>query len=59
VDLPAQVRVPVVLDLVVCPTRQVAGDQRPPEKIAYSKSESDANHLKISHIYSKSESDAP
>jgi hypothetical protein len=30
VDLPAEVRVPVVLDLVVCSAGEVAGDQGPP-----------------------------
>jgi hypothetical protein len=30
VDLPAEVRVPVVLDFVVCSPREVAGDQGPP-----------------------------
>ena len=29
-ELSLDVRVPVVLDLVVCPTRQPSGDHRPP-----------------------------
>jgi hypothetical protein len=36
------VRVPVVLDLVVCSSRQVAGDQRPPENKSHT-GQSDAS----------------